>query len=224
MPSLSQRLRAANQDIWDEMQAHRFVRDIEAGTLPRAVFRRYVVYEHAFVETAILIFAQALLKAPDLTARRRLCGVLNGLGGEQLGYFDRVFAALHVAPHDPGKALPASVTAFDRGMLRMAETGSYLDILTIMLAAEWMYATWCGRAQQTPISDPEIADWVRLHAETEFLAQADWLKAQLDAAAPQVDEAEFERLASLFGHALRLEIDFHTAPYETVSASQDAHQ
>jgi thiaminase/transcriptional activator TenA len=224
MPSLSQRLRTANQGLWDEMQAHRFVRDIEADVLPRAVFRRYVVYEHAFVETAILIFAQALLKAPDLTARRRLCGVLNGLGGEQLGYFDRVFAALDVAPHASGDALPASVTAFDRGMLQVAEAGSYLDILTVMLAAEWMYATWCGRAHQTPISDPEVADWVRLHTEPEFLAQADWLKAQLDAAAAHVAEARFKRLSGLFGHALRLEIDFHTAAYETVSASQEAHQ
>jgi len=223
MPSLSQRLRAANQGVWDEMQAHSFVRDIEADLLPRAVFRRYVVYERAFVETAILIFAQALLKAPDLTARRWLCGVLGGLGGEQLSYFDRVFAALNVSPHGTGEALPAAVTAFDHGLLQVAETGSYLDILTIMLAAEWMYATWCGRAHQAPISDPEIADWVRLHAKPEFLAQADWLMAQLDTAAPHVDETRFKRLSGLFGHALRLEIDFHTAPYETVSANPDVH-
>jgi thiaminase/transcriptional activator TenA len=188
------------------------------------VFRRYVVYEHAFVETAILIFAQALLKAPDLTARRWLCGVLHGLSGEQLSYFDRAFAALNVAPQAPGNGLPAFVSAFDRGMLQVAETGSYLDILTIMLAAEWMYATWCGRAHQTPISDPEIADWVRLHVTPKFLAQADWLKTQLDTAAPHVDEARFKRLSGLFGHALRLEIDFHTAPYETVPASPEVHQ
>jgi len=214
-PPLSERLRAANRDAWDAMQAHRFVRDIEADALPRAVFARYLVYENAFVETAILIFGHALLKAPDFSARRFLCGVLNGLGGAQLGYFDRAFAALGVAPHAAG-TLPASVVAFDRGMLHVAETGAYLDILTIMLAAEWMYATWCLRANAGPIADPHIAEWVRLHAEPDFLAQADWLRAQLDAA--QVDEAAFARLSALFGHALRLEIDFHSAPYGSAPA------
>ena len=212
--SLSHRLRAANLAVWDEMQAHRFVRDIEADTLPRAVFARYVVHERAFVETAILIFGHALLKAPDFAARRRLCGVLQGLSGEQLGYFDRVFVALGIAPFKPSVRPPQSVTAFDCYMLDVAETGSYLDILAVMLAAEWMYATWCGRAYQRPISDPDISDWVRLHAAPEFLAQADWLRDNVDAAGPDIDAAIFQHLSELFGTTLRLEIDFHTAPYE----------
>lgn len=212
--SLSHRLRAANLAVWDEMQAHRFVRDIEADALPRAVFARYVVHEQAFVETAILIFGHAMLKAPDFAARRRLCGVLQGLSGEQLGYFDRVFVALGIAPFKPGVRPPQSVTAFDRYMLDVAETGSYLDILAVMLAAEWMYATWCERAYQRPISDPDISDWVRLHAAPEFLAQADWLRGNVDAAGPNIDAATFQHLSELFGTTLRLEIDFHTASYE----------
>lgn len=209
MQPLSERLRAANRELWDAMQAHRFVRDIEADALPRAVFRRYVVYERAFVGTAILIFGHALLNAPDLAARRWLCGVLAGLGGAQFDYFDRVFATVGLPSEAGDAALPA---AFDGGMLRVAAGGRYLDTLTVMLAAEWMYATWCARAHRRPISDPAIAEWVQLHAEPAFLAQADWLRAQIDAAA--VDATAFERLSGLFGHALQLEIDFHSAPYE----------
>lgn len=217
--TLSHRLRTANLAVWDEMQAHRFVRDIEADALPREVFARYVVHERAFVETAILIFGHAMLKAPDLAARRRLCGILHGLGSEQLDYFDRVFATLDTAmpvpgprPSQPGPSQP--VAAFDRYMLGVAETGSYLDILVIMLAAEWMYATWCGRACRRTISDPEISDWVRLHAEPGFLAQAEWLMAGVDASGMDISAASFAQLSDLFGTALRLEIDFHHAAYE----------
>jgi len=81
-----------------------------------------------------------------------------------------------------------------------------------------MYATWCGRANLRSISDPLIAEWVRLHAEPDFLAQADWLRAQIDAAGPNLDEAAFHSLSNLFGYALRLEIDFHSAPYENAGA------
>ncbi len=218
MPPLSERLRAANQGAWNAMQAHRFVREIEADALPRAVFGRYLIFENAFVETAILIFGHALLKAPDLVARRWLCGVLHGLGDAQLAYFDRAFDTLGIATRAASGSLPAAVAAFDRGMLGVAATGAYLDILTIMLAAEWMYATWCGRANLRPISDPLIAEWVRLHAEPDFLAQADWLRAQVDAAGPNLDEATFHSLSNLFGYALLLEIDFHSAPYENAGA------
>jgi thiaminase/transcriptional activator TenA len=216
-PSLSQRLLAANRGVWDEMQAHRFVRDIEADTLPRPVFARYVAYEHGFVETAILIFGHAMLKAPDFAARRWLCGVLHALAGEQLGYFDRVFTALGAGPSRPGTAPPA-VAAFGGFMLGVAEIGSYLDILTVMLAAEWMYATWCGRVSQRPISDPDIAEWVQMHAAPEFRAQADWLRAQVDALGTSIDTATLRRLSDLFGTALRLELDFHAAPYEAAPA------
>ena len=187
-PSLSQRLLAANQGAWDEMQAHRFVRDIEANRLPRPVFARYLAYEHGFVETAILIFGHAMLKAPDLTARRWLCGVLHALSGEQLGYFDRVLTALGAGPSGPGAAPPA-VAAFGWFMLGVAESGSYLDTLAVMLAAEWMYATWCARAALRPISDPDVAEWVQMHAAPEFRAQADWLRAGVDALGVDIDAA-----------------------------------
>ena len=215
--SLSQRLLAANQGVWDEMQAHRFVRDIEADRLPRPVFARYVAFEHGFVETAILIFGHAMLKAPDFAARRWLCGVLHALAGEQLGYFDRVFASLGAGPSRPDAA-PPSVAAFGGFMLGVAETGSYPDILVTMLAAEWMYATWCGRAARRPISDPDIAEWVQMHAAPEFRAQADWLRAGVDALGADIEAATLRRLSDLFGTALRLEVDFHAAPYEAAPA------
>jgi thiaminase/transcriptional activator TenA len=43
--SLSDRILQENQDIWIEMQNHRFVRDIERDQLAPDVFRRYLVYE-----------------------------------------------------------------------------------------------------------------------------------------------------------------------------------
>ena len=216
-PGLSQRLLAANRGVWDEMQAHRFVRDIEADALPRPVFARYVAYEHGFVETAILIFGHAMLKAPGLSERRWLCGVLHALAGEQLGYFDRALASLGTAPARPGAAPPA-VAAFGGFMLGVAKSGSYLDILVVMLAAEWMYATWCARASQHPISDPDVAEWVQMHAAPEFQAQVDWLRTGVDALGADIDAVAPQRLSDLFGAALRLEIDFHAAPYEAAPA------
>ncbi len=119
--SLSRTLLDDNRDVWDAMQRHRFVRDIEADRLPADVFARYLVYEHAFVETAILIFGYAMPRAPDFPRRRRLIGVLHALAEEQMGYFARCFAALGLAP---GARLPPAVEAFAGGMLEIAAGGT----------------------------------------------------------------------------------------------------
>lgn len=201
---------ADNRATWDAMQAHRFVAAVEADRLPPDVFKAYLVYERGFVETAMLIFGHMLVKAPGLSERRRLAGVLQALAVEQIGYFERVFAALGITGADRARPVPDTVAAFRDGMLAMARDGGYLDGVAIMLAAEWMYATWCARAARAPIRDPELKGWVDLHAEPGFLAQADWLRGQVDGAAV----AEVPRLSALFGRALDLEIAFHEAPFD----------
>ena len=209
-PTLSERIRDANLDVWDAMQAHRFVQAIEQNRLSDAAFRAYLIYECDFVESAMLIFGHMLVKAPGLEERRWLAGVLQALAVDQIGYFERTFAALGVTREERMRPAPFSVVAFREAMLAIARDGGYLDGVAVMLAAEWMYATWCSRAARRPIGNPVLKRWVDLHAEPEFLAQADWLRRQIDAA----DVGEEASLSESFRQALALEIAFHSAPLE----------
>lgn len=211
--TLSEELLDANRDVWDAMQSHRFVEDVIADRLPRDVFAHYLVFEGAFVETAMAIFAYGLAKAPGLGERVWLAGVIDALAREQIPYFETRFAEFGIDPvaYEP---LPSEVTEFRDGMLRFAAEGVYADIVVAMLAAEWMYATWCGRAAAAVISDPDLNRWVALHAEPGFIAQAARLRAEADAIGEVASAAERRRLAGVFRRALELEIAFHSAPYE----------
>ena len=208
------RLQTENKEVWDAMQQHRFVTDIIADRLDPSVFRRYLVFEHGFVETAILIFGNAMLKAPAFAQRRRLIGVLHSLAEDQLTYFGRVFQALDLLPGAAASPAPVAVQRFDDGMLAIAQNGSYADILAIMLAAEWMYATWCLRAANTDIGEAELRHWVALHVEPGFLDQVNWMIDEINREAMTLDDAGCHRLSALFSEALRLEIGFHEAAYE----------
>lgn len=211
-PGLSDRILADNAEVFARMVGHRFVRDIAADRLPPAVFDRYLVIEGAFVETAIAIFALATAKAADIRTRRHLIAVQDALANEQVVYFERVLAARGIDPSRTGPAAPG-VAAFRDGMLKIAETGGYAEIATAMFAAEWMYWTWCRDAAARPISDPDLRDWVALHAAAAFEGQARWLKAEVDRAGAGLDAAGCARLSRLFGEVQRLEIDFHDAAY-----------
>lgn len=212
---LSDEILEQARDVWDAMQGHRFVRDIEADQLEPTIFRRYLAYENAFVETAIQIFGYSLVKAPGLEEQRWLIGVLGALAEEQIAYFREAFATLDMDEAEwRDLPLPATVVAFRDGMLAIAAHGSYVDGIAAMFAAEWMYWTWCTRASSRPITDPVLKQWVDLHAAETFAAQVQWLRRQVDLAGLKMAASARARVADIFRRALNLEIGFHSAPYQ----------
>lgn len=210
--SLSDAILHDNEGILDEMLSHRFVEDICADRLPPDVFHRYLAYEGAFVETAIAIFAYAVARAPDMEARRWMIGVLDALANVQIPYFEERYKTLSITPLTD---LPPQAAAFDEGMLELAAKGDFLDIITAMFAAEWMYWGWSKRAITCQISDPDLKAWIALHVDDAFSAQALWLKQAIDRYGSQAD---VPRLSTIFAKVTELEIQFHHAPYATQDA------
>lgn len=209
---LSEQMLRENRVAFDAMVGHRFVTDILGDRLDRDVFDRYLVYEGAFVETAIAIFAHATANAPTMAQKRCLIGVLDALANQQIVYFERTLAERGVDPARYDTDRPA-VAAFRQGMLAIARDGGFVDAVAAMFAAEWMYWTWCTAANAKPISDPLLREWVALHAAPEFAAQANWLRGTLDDAGDALSSTERTRLSAIFGKTQRLEIAFHTAAY-----------
>jgi thiaminase/transcriptional activator TenA len=210
--TLSQRILRENRAVFEAMVNHRFVTDIEKGRLPGEVFDRYLVYEGAFVETAISIFALAVAGAGTIEQKRWLIGVLDALANRQVAYFERTLAARGVDPARFDLAEPR-VAAFRAGMLDIAARGAVLDIIVAMFAAEWMYWTWSKRAARADLADPLLREWVAMHCDDAFAAQAQWLKGQVDAADAALTEAGRAKLSAVFGREQALEIAFHAAAY-----------
>jgi thiaminase/transcriptional activator TenA len=207
-------LRAVNRPAWDAMVGHRFCREMATDRLPETAFVRYLRYEHAFVRAAMGIFAYALAKAPTAADQDHLIGVLVGLAREQEGYFRRAFAGLGLDPEplEP-EVLPEAAQGLRDGVLALAASGGFAEILAAMLAAEWMYLTWCEEADAKSPHRAGPADWIRLHVEPGFRDQVDWLKRRLDQLGPSLPAEQQVRCADNFGRVLALEIAFHDAPY-----------
>lgn len=214
MEAFTDRLLREHQDVWQRMQQHPFVCDIERDTLPADVFNRYLVFEGQFVATAIAIFALAVSKAPAIRQQRWLIGVLNALVDTQIAWFEDVLAKRQVNPADYPDCLPG-VRNFSDNMLKVAQRGSYAEIITLMFGAEWMYYAWCRRVSEKSQRDHDIRRWIEMHAEDEFYQQACWLKAELDRCAEELTPGEQTSLSVLYGHVLQWEIDFHSAAYMT---------
>lgn len=210
--ALSEQILRENATVFEAMVSHRFVEDIKRDRLTKQAFERYLVYEGAFVDTAISIFAFATAKAETIAQKRWLIAVLDTLANQQIAYFEKTFAERGIDPAAYDLDIP-EVEAFRVGMLEIARDGGFLDTIAAMFAAEWMYWTWSRQVAACTISDPLLKEWVDMHAGEDFAAQAKWLKQQLDDAGETLDAAERKRLSAIFGRAQQLEIDFHDAPY-----------
>lgn len=209
---LSDRILRENAVVLQTMLDHRFVSDVKEDTLTKEAFERYLVYEGAFVDTAISIFAHAAATADTIDQKRWLITVLDALANEQIAYFERTFASRNIDPAAFDVNIP-DVAAFRAGMLDIARNGGFLASVAAMFAAEWMYWTWSKDAARCHISDPLLKEWIDLHVHQGFEDQAFWLKRELDFAGKTIDDDEKRRLSEIFGHAMQLEIAFHDAPY-----------
>jgi thiaminase (transcriptional activator TenA) len=214
---LSDQIVAENAGVWDQMQNHRFVLDIESDRLNAKVFHKYLIYECCFVETAISIFGHLLVKSPGPGEQKVIVGILQALSEEQLAYFQLTFQQLGLDyPKLVDLELPMPVLAFQQGMLSFAAHGAYVDGVAAMFAAEWMYLNWCRKAIAKPISDPVLRQWVALHTADAFVSQATWLKREVDAAGRALGELGRQRVSRIFRSALQFEIGFHSAPYDAL--------
>ena len=142
-------LREAAAGEWARMQGHPFVRAIEADALPADALRRYLIIECGFVDAAIAIFGHALVKAPDLATRRELVTILRGLTEDQMPFFAQAFADLGVGGEPWRDPPPPAAAMLREGMLGFAAHGGFAEAMTAMLAAEWTYREFCGRALST---------------------------------------------------------------------------
>lgn len=208
-------LRDTAGEAWKDAISHRFTQDVANDRLSVRVFRRYLVQEYAFVDTSAKVLGYAIAKAPSIPERAHLSKALEGLVTDQEEFFRTAFKKLDVAEEEHEFcSLANEVECFNDFVLRIAATGTYDEILANMLAAEWMYLTWCGRAAGNPSSHPLIREWVALHAQEPFREGVAWLRAELDAVGPQLDSEHQLRLARLFVRTLELEIAFHSVPFQ----------
>lgn len=206
-------LRARHRKSWKAMIDHRFTRDLTANQMPMAVFGRYLRYEHDFVRTAISIFGFAVARAPSFSDQVHLIDVLQALAAGQDGFFEKAFRTMKIDVKALAEdKLPSSATGLRDGSLAIAEHGSFEEIIAMMLAAEWVYLTWC-RAAHGRIESPLAAEWVAMHVDATFTSQVDWLKRTINTRGPAVPPDEQENCAAIFGRMLDLEIAFHHAPY-----------
>lgn len=214
--SLSDELRASVRDDWDAAVAHPFVRQLCAGSLPRAALRRYLVQDYQFVDAFVALLGAAVACADTSSARMAHARQLGVLADEENTYFQRSFDSLGVPASERAAPELLAPTAEFAGL--MNEAGSsrdYASCLAVLTVAEWLYLDWARQAPRPLPADPVAREWIEIHDNPPFTVWVDFLRGELDRLGPQASAAALDRCARMFAEATRLELAFFEAAYPT---------
>jgi thiaminase/transcriptional activator TenA len=209
-------LRAAAEPDWGAAVGHRFAQACNAGSVPPAVMRRYLVQDYQFIGAFCALLGRAIHTAPDLPARLPLGRFMGLLCAEENTFFVRAFDALGVAEElrrDP--PLSDAARDFRALMVEAAESPRHADQLAVLCVAEWVYLSWARPARDTRPPEPFwCAEWVDLHASPYFESFVQGLRDALDRAVMPLDAAGRARVRGLFVRAAALERAFFDSAYD----------
>jgi thiaminase (transcriptional activator TenA) len=203
-------VRAASEPGWSHAVGHRFVKELFAGAVPDAVMARYLIQDHRFLDSFLMLLGVVLASADTFAARLRFARFIGMVSGEENTYFLRAFEALRVTEDRRAADPDTQATAGFKAIMREAtETGSYAAALSVLVVAEWLYFDWASRAPKPLPNNFVHAEWITLHDTPDFRGFVDFLRAELDRVGP----AQAGRCRDFFRRAVALELSFFEAAY-----------
>ena len=87
-------LRAASEAGWSHAVQHRFVSELFAGAVPDAVMARYLIQDHRFLDSFLVLLGAALASADTFAARLRFGRFTGMVSAEENTYFPQTAAPM----------------------------------------------------------------------------------------------------------------------------------
>ena len=203
-------LRAASEPGWSHAVEHRFVKELFAGAVPDAVMARYLIQDHRFLDSFLLLLGAALASADTFEARLRFGRFIGMASSDENTYFLRAFEALRIAGERRAADPDTRATAGFKAIMReAAETRSYAAALSVLVVTEWLYLDWASHAPRLLPQNFVHADWITLHDNPGLRGFVDFLRAELDRVGP----AQADLCRDFFGRTVALELAFFDAAY-----------
>ena len=208
-------LRLAAAPIWEADLKHPFVRGIADGSLPREMFKFYLIQDYLFLLDYSRVFAHGVIKAPDEATMAMFADLLNGTLNTEMDLHRGYCEKFSISPAEMEAAPIAPTThAYTRHILNVAETGTLADLVAGVLPCQWGYAEiGTTLAEQGGSPEPLYQQWIDMYASAEFLAYGEWLRGLLNSLAAEYSSSEKERIKNNFLLSSRYEYLFWEMAY-----------
>ena len=195
-----------SEPFWSKMVSHKFCEEMGDGTIDKKLLNKYLLIEYSFVKDAINLFGYGFIHATSIDSKISIFNSIKGLLFEQ----DKFFLE---ALNNPFEKTPYSHKVLDfKTFMTENSKKSYLNFLTVFLAAESLYYTWCkNQLYKNKLSQHStIHKWLNLHIEENFTNQIIFFSDELE----NKFSKDINYINKLFLETIKYELGFHDAVYD----------
>jgi thiaminase (transcriptional activator TenA) len=123
----------ASEAGWSHAVQHRFVNELFSGAVPDAVMARYLIQDHRFLDSFLVLLGAAFASADTFAARLRFGRFIGMVSAEENTYFLRAFEALGVTETRRAADPDTQPTIGFKAIMReAADTRSYAAALSVL--------------------------------------------------------------------------------------------
>ena len=215
LEKFSEYLRNSSGKLWNEATNHKFTNELKNDKLEDHIFKKYIIQDYIFIETLVTLIGKAVYLSPNMNSKIKWANFVYAITSDEDNDFQRSFDALDISKEErTNTKLFLTISDFSKLMHEVANTGTYEEILAVILAAEWVYYTWASNAKKPYPKRFYLSEWITLHNNSSFKATLDWIKKELDITSQKLTISEQHKVANLFIKIVRLEVSFFDACYK----------
>jgi thiaminase/transcriptional activator TenA len=208
--SLSDRLRALADPIWQAQHDHPFVLSIGDGSVDMARFAFWVRQDYLFLIDYARLFALGVARAPDVESMSAFARLCHETLSTEMALHRSYAAEFGITEADLESETRAPATqAYTDFLLRTAALGDYGELVAALLPCMWGFSEIGTSLRERGLpSQPQCAAWVEMYASPDFADLAAWCRRLLDQAAAGLPGPQLRRLESAFLTSSRHELAF----------------
>lgn len=210
-------LRESSEQLWEQLTAHPFVREMAAGTLPLEKFQHYIEQNLLYLPQYSRALALGAAKSRDDDELRSFAGSLAKIVDieipQNLLLCERVRGLTGTTAPRASEMAPGALS-YTSYLLATAGVGTPVDILALVMPCAWSYGDIGRLLEPKMVEHAVYSDWISFFATDDYDALVTRLRRELDDRAAELGAADKQRLGDIFHTAMRMEKGFWDMAYD----------
>lgn len=212
MQPLTRQLWAGAEATYAAILDHPFIGGLTEGSLPREVFRHFVVQDSHYLRDYARALAICAAKSPTEDDVRAFADDAVGAIAAEQAMHGEFMAALGGARPEDRVVLPTT-RAYTSYLLAAVYSGSFAEGLGAVLPCYWIYAKVGALLLARSSPEPLYARWIAAYGDEAFQAVARRVLTLTDRIGDELSAAERLRAAEHFATTSRYEWMFWDAAW-----------
>lgn len=163
---------AATLESWAASKHHPFIQQLQAGTLPAATFREYLIQDHYYLHEFARVHELAAQQTTDTVAADQLRAGAASLRDGELAIRQTFFADLHITDAELART-PMAPTgyAYTSHLYRALATQGTPGAVSALLPCYWLYAEIGAELAHQGSPVPLYQAWIDTYNADEYAGE-----------------------------------------------------